>query len=125
MKRVISLNIFILLVIKLNSQTNYDFVKDYSAVYIPDENTTYFTEQIKLKKIEGGEEIVMQNIIAKLNGNYSNLIMALNPNLKPIVKFNMKRKVIRSSIGSISSIVCVYGGTLCVILFPKGIIEEE
>lgn len=48
------------------AQTNYDFLKNYSAVYVPDENTTYFTEQIEVQITENGEEIIMKGIVAKL-----------------------------------------------------------
>jgi hypothetical protein len=107
------------------AQTNYDYFKDYSAVYVPDENITYFADKIGIKKIEGGEEIIMTGIVGKLNGDYSTIILENNPNMKPIVRWNMRRKEVKSSIGNYYSVTCVYNGFLCVILFPKKFIDEE
>lgn len=66
MKKLIILIISAFISMNQIAQTNYDFLKNYSAVYVPDENTTYFTEQIEVQITENGEEIIMKGIVAKL-----------------------------------------------------------
>ncbi len=103
----------------LFSQTNFEMFKDYSAVYVPDENRTYFMEGIKIEKVETEERIVFENLKGYISGNYSRLIIENDPTLRPIVKSDYHRKVERSGIGTPYGVTCVPGGFICVILFPK------
>jgi len=126
MKRISLIYGLLLSCYSLISQSNYELFKDYSAVYVPDENVTYFMEDIGVKTTENGENIVFYGLVGKLEGDYSRIIIDTDPSLRPVIKQHMKRKSIEGSTGNPSGVVrCIYNGWLCVILFPKkGIIEE-
>lgn len=95
-----------------------------AVVYIPEDNETYIMEKFELSENENLFTVYFSNIKAILKGNYVSLLLQQNPSLRPIIKYNMKRKVLKSSIGSVYGVTCVPDGAICIILFPKKFIDE-
>lgn len=95
-----------------------------AIIYIPEDNETYVVENIDIQENENTTTIYFHNLKAILKGNWSNFIIQQNPSLRPIVKSDMKRKVLKSSIGTTYGVTCVPDGVICIILFPKRISDE-
>lgn len=100
-------------------QDIYHDFQDLDAIYIYDENKTYFVENIiESVNSEGSTEIMLIGIKAKMEGNHIAVLTNNGSNLKPIVKSHMHRKDVNPLPGT-NLVTCVNGGVLCVILFKR------
>lgn len=100
-------------------QSRYDLFETLDAAYLPDENTTYFVEDINISTNSEDEDlIIFKGIKAKMKGNYIDVLVNANPSLRPIVKKEKHREKFEDYTGA-ASFSCIKGGLICVIIIKK------
>ncbi len=120
MKKIILCASIFLITSKSNAQLSiYDQFEKLDAAYLPDENTTYFVENIEVSTNEENEDhIKMIGVQAKMKGNYIDVIVNSNPNLKPVVKKEKHREPFEDHTGDVN-FACIKSGLVCVIILKK------
>lgn len=97
----------------------YDQFVNLDVAYLPDENKTYFVENIEVStNSEDEDQIKLIGIRATMNGNHIDYLVSNNPNLKPVVKSGKHRERYEDFPGVIT-FSCIKSGVLCVVLLDK------
>jgi len=106
-------------------QDIYHHFKNSDAIYVPDENKTYFVEKIiESTDSEGNDQIRLVGVKANMSGNHIPALVNTDPSLRPIIKSDKHRKDV-NPLPNVNKITCVNGGLLCVILLKKNQFDGE
>lgn len=97
----------------------YDQFVNLDVAYLPDENKTYFVDNIEVSTNSEDEDLIkLIGIRATINGNHIDYLVLYDPSLKPVVKSGKLRERYEDYPGVVT-FACIKSGVSCVVLLDK------
>lgn len=115
MKRTFVLPVGFLLVSLLANSQNLQQYAGKEAVYVPEDNVTYFMDSAEEGvNAQGNFVVTFVGYAGEVPGEHEAEILNMNPSFRPKWERDKKRKAIETPRRHVE---CIAGGNLCVIIF--------